>query len=119
MYAKLRLPPYIRSFSTCSCRQTAILEGSDGRIEPNYFLYRDVNFLAEKSRVFLVPLSAYGFSWLPQAEQTKKRSIFTKKVWKSKIVIFPEIVISGIPSSRVRRLGSHVVTDFLFYGFFK
>ena len=52
MYAKLRLPPHIRSFSRCSFRQTAILGGSDDRIEPNYFLYRDVIFFGRKKVVF-------------------------------------------------------------------
>ena len=55
-YAKLRLPPHIRSFSTCSFRQTATLTGSKDRIDPIYFLYRDVNFFAEK----------IVFSWFPR-----------------------------------------------------
>ena len=75
-------------------------------------------FWPKKNCVFLVPLSAYGFSGLPWNDKTKKKLIFTKKIWKSKIVFFLEIVISGIPLSRVRRPGSHVVTDFPFYGFF-
>ena len=28
------------------------MEGSDGRMEPNYFLYRDVNFFGRKKVVF-------------------------------------------------------------------
>ena len=52
MYAKLRLPPHIRSFSRCSFRQTATLAGPNDRIEPNYFLYRDVNFFGRKKVVF-------------------------------------------------------------------
>ena len=43
--AKLRLPPQNRSFSRCILRQTPTLAGSNGRIEPNYFLYRDASFL--------------------------------------------------------------------------
>ena len=73
-------------------------------------------FWPKKSRVFLVPLSAYGFSGLPRSEKNKEKN-YEKKIRKSKIVFFPDIVISGIPLSRVRRPGSHVVTDFPFYGF--
>ena len=52
MYAKLRLPPHIRPFSRCSFRQTATLAGPNDRIEPNYFLYRDVSFFGRKQVVF-------------------------------------------------------------------
>ena len=51
---EIKTTPHIRSFSRCSFRQTAISGGSDGRIEPNYFLYRHVNFLTEKNRFFFV-----------------------------------------------------------------
>ena len=52
-YAKLRLPPQNRSFSTCSFRQTATLTGSDARIEPNYFQHNNVDFSVEKKQFFI------------------------------------------------------------------
>ena len=72
-------------------------------------------FWPEKSRVFLVPLSAYGFSGLPRPLPDQKNRENIKNIdfyEKSKIVIFPEIVISGSAPCY------HVVTDFPFYGFF-
>ena len=49
---EIKTTPHIRSFSRCILRQTATLTGPNDRIEPNYFLYRDVNFLAEKKSCF-------------------------------------------------------------------
>ena len=99
MYAKLRLPPHIRSFSRCSFRQTAILGGSDGRIEPNYFLYRDVNFLAEKKSCFFgSPECVWLLRASPAVPGPKKPGKYQKYrlfMKNPKIVIFPEIVISG------------------------
>ena len=49
---EIKTTPHIRSFSRCSFRQTATLTGPNDRIEPNYFLYRDVNFFTEKNSCF-------------------------------------------------------------------
>ena len=99
MYAKLRLPPQNRSFSRCILRQTAILTGPNGRIEPNYFLYRDVNFLAEKKSCFFgSPECVWLLRASPAAPGPKKPGKYQKYrlfMKNPKIVIFPEIVISG------------------------
>ena len=107
MYAKLRLPPQNRSCSRCSFRQTAILGGSDGRIEPIYFLYRDANFLAEKKSCFFgspgcVSLlrASPGFPGLPGIDFTIKKLIFTKKIEN------PGISSETTRESRVRRRGN-------------
>ena len=79
MYAKLRLPPHIRSFSRCSFRQTAILAGPNDRIEPNYFLYRDVNFLAEKKSCFFGSPECVWLLWAsPAAPGPKKPGKYQK-----------------------------------------
>ena len=117
MYAKLRLPPQNRSFSRCILRQTATLTGPNGRIEPNYFLYRDVNFLAEKKSCFFgSPECVWLLRASPAAPGPKKPGKYQKYrlfMKNPKIVIFPEIVISGSAPCY------HVVTDFPFYGFLR
>ena len=97
--AKLRLPPQNRSFSTCSFRQTATFTGSDDRIEPNYFQHTHVDFLAENNfdcfLIFWVPLASPGS---PGRSRTKKPGKHQKYQFlrkNPKIMIFPEIVISG------------------------
>ena len=120
MYAKLRLPPQNRSFSRCILRQTPTLTGPNDRIEPNYFLYRDVSFLAEKKSCFFGSPECVWLLWAsPEWKNEEQIDFYENKSGNRKIVIFPEIVISGIPLSRVRRPGSHVVTDFPFYGFLR
>ena len=96
---EIKTTPHIRSFSTCSFRQTAILGGSDGRIEPNYFLYKEVDFLAEKDFVFFWFFEFPRLSPDPPAAPGPKKPgkyqtyRFFMKI--PKIAIFPEIVISG------------------------
>ena len=91
MYAKLRLPPQNRSFSRCILRQTAILAGPNGRIEPNYFLYRDASFLGpEKSCVFV------GSPGCVRLVRAARDRLYDQKIdsYEKK---------SGIRESRVRR----------------
>ena len=90
MYAKLRLPPQNRSFSRCILRQTGSLVGLNGRIEPNYFLYRDASFLAGKKSCFF---GSPGCVWLLRAARDRfydKKIDFLRKK-------------SGMRESRVRR----------------
>ena len=79
MYAKLRLPPHIRSFSRCSFRQTATLTGPNDRIEPNYFLYRDVNFLAEKKSCFFGSPECVWLLWASPEWKNEEKMNFIKK----------------------------------------
>ena len=92
MYAKLRLPPQNRSFSRCILRQTPTLTGPNDRIEPNYFLYRDVNFLAEKKSCFFgSPECVWLLRASPAAPGPKKPGKYQKYrlfMKNPKIVIF-------------------------------
>ena len=116
MYAKLRLPPHIRSLSRCSFRQTAILTEPNDRIEPNYFLYRDVIFLAEKKSSFLGSPECVWLLWASLEQKNNEQIDFLRKKGRKR-------------ESRVRRRFTgissetaapcyHVITDFPFYGFF-
>ena len=79
MYAKLRLPPQNRSFSRCILRQTATLTGPNDRIEPNYFLYRDVNFLAEKKSCFFGSPECVWLLWASPEWKNEENIDFYEK----------------------------------------
>ena len=122
MYAKLRLPPQNRSFSRCSFRQTAILTWPNGRIEPNYFLYRDVNFLAEKKSCFFGSPECVWLLWAsPEWKNEEKMNFIQKNIvffrffWRFFFTInkinFLRKYGPEIWESRVRRPGNHEWDD--------
>ena len=121
---EIKTTPQNRSFSRCSFRQTTILTGSNDRIEPNYFLYRDVDFLAENKNVFFwfpwVRMASLGFSGMKKQRKNEfyiekikflpifltifydeKNNFFTKK-WAGNLGISSETTWE----SRVRRPGN-------------
>ena len=88
---EIKTTPQNRSFSRCILRQTGSLVGSNGRIEPNYFLYRDASFLAGKKSCFF---GSPGCVRLLQAARDRfydKKLIFYEK---NRAALF----LSGQPS---------------------